>query len=434
MAGSEIPLLRESATFSSRLLEATTRFADRRYHYHRRVNWSYRYGATFYAREAECFEEAPRDYLNGLPKRPPELDDVYAHRLAARQTIVVVVKVFVHWLFHLLGRVGDRRVRAGRIHTYRKCYVDDIELVYDVAESGVIRAVYPFPINVRRQLRYIAHLRRHRLGFKLAGNPYLVGDFGRFLVRRDVRSLMRLESRAQIRHAFQVVNLGVRTVQLSDEFDIGSLDFTRRLARFPVRVINSAHGVGKYLPVHGYPEFRVLTLKQQEYYHAIGPCRYSLRRLNERKTDVPGGADPVAPQPSPGSVTLVFLSQTFEGLTDVIQRNEDVFVTRVREAFEGAPGVRLIYKPHPNSKKPDAPAGFTKLSSLAEVNGRADTLFASFFSTCQIDPAFKGRKVLVRGHLVFPEIAFDSSEEILDLDELIALVTDLAARKGEQPC
>ena len=60
MAGSEIPLLRESATFSSRLLEATARFADRRYHYHRRVNWSYRYGATFYAREAECFEEAPR--------------------------------------------------------------------------------------------------------------------------------------------------------------------------------------------------------------------------------------------------------------------------------------------------------------------------------------------------------------------------------------
>ena len=65
MAGSEIPLLRESATFSSRLLEATARFADRRYHYHRRVNWSYRYGATFYAREAECFEEANSTIIGG---------------------------------------------------------------------------------------------------------------------------------------------------------------------------------------------------------------------------------------------------------------------------------------------------------------------------------------------------------------------------------
>jgi hypothetical protein len=63
---------------------------------------------------------------------------------------------------------------------------------------------------------------------------------------------------------------------------------------------------------------------------------------------------------------------------------------------------------------------------MASFSGRADTVFLSFFPNCQIDPAFKGRKLLVRGRLIHPAISFDDSEEILNADTLMATLKGLA--------
>lgn len=425
MSAIEIPLLRESAAFAARLMAAAGRFTESRYQRHRRVNWSHRYSEHFYAGEANCFVQGPEAYLAQQTLQEADLPDVYEQRLRPKQAVTVVLKATAHWLFHLLGRIADKRLRDHGVLVYRKCYVDDIELVFDPGERGVVRAVYPFPINLRRQLRYLSFLRRERLDFKLAGNPYRPRDLLRFIVRRDVRSLMRLESRAQILHARQVVALGVLTVQLSDEFDCGSLDFARSLARFPVCVINSAHGVGKYLPVHAYQVFHVLTRKQQEYYHAARPCTYALRRLNDRTPTTL--AKTVVPDDD--AISLVFLSQTFAGLGDVIADNESITVSRLREELADFEGVGLFYKPHPNSQQSATPSGFVRLATVDQVNGRAGTLFVSFFSTCQIDPAFKGRKVLLRGNLIYPGIAFDDSETILDVGQLVELVKSRVAER-----
>ena len=428
MSTPEIPLLRESAAFAARIVDAAGRRGEPKYHAHRRANWSHRYSERFYAREVECFNAAPDAYLAGQAGAEPDLPDVYAQRLRPRQVVVVLMKVLAHWLFHLLGSPADRRLRASGIRTYRKCYVDDIELVFDPAEPGVVRAVYPFPLNLRRQLRYLIFLRQEGHRFKLAGNPYLPADLARFLLRRDVRSMMQLESRAQLRHACDVAALGVDCVQLSDEFDIGSLDFARRLGRTRARIVNSAHGVGKYLPVHAYREFHVLTGKQQQYYHAVRPCSYGLRRLNDRAAAV----NPAASGRSTDGawVRLVWLSQKFAAAGDVIAENESHVVGRLHAGLAGVDGIALYYKPHPNSNAADAPAGFRSLTDLADVNGRDGTVFASFFSTCQIDPAFKGHKVLVSGHWIFPQIAFDDSEPVMDAAGLVDLVRQLTAERG----
>ena len=430
MSRVEIPLLRESAPFAARLIAAARQFDEPKYQFHRRVNWSHRYEESFYELEAECFRADPEAYLAGQARTPPRLADVFRQRLRGKQVLTVLAKVFAHWLFRWLGLFAERGIRAQHIATYRKGYVDDIELVFDPAEPGVLRAIYPFPINLRRQLRYLRALRQRGHRFKLAGHAYGLGDLIRFLGQRDVHSLMRLESRAQVRHAREVVALGVKAIQLSDEFDIGSLDFARTLARLAMRVVNSAHGVGKYFPVHAYQEFRVLTRRQAEYYHAVGRCAYPLRRLNDTAPSMPAHAQAHvhahAPAPAqPGSerrVQLVLLSQAFVGVSEVIAANEARVVERLRAEFAAAPGVRLLYKPHPNNHRPAAPAGFERLSGLAEVNGQAGTVFVSFFSTCQIDPAFKGRKVLLRGELIHPEISFDDSETIVDIAGLVDLV------------
>jgi hypothetical protein len=237
---------------------------------------------------------------------------------------------------------------------------------------------------------------------------------------------MRLESRAQILHAAQVVALGVKAVQVSDEFDIGSLDFSRRLARSPIALRNSAHGVGKYLPVHAYPAFETVTKKQQTYYRALRACRYSLRRLNDRPDEGPPRA---AARDTP---RLVFLSQSFKGVSDVIAEAEARVTRRLAEAL-AATNVELLYKRHPNSASSQAPEGFRLLEQLADVNGLPGTTFVSFFSTCQIDPAFKGRKVLLRDRLIHPEIAFDESEEIVDTEGLVRLMGQAAAAAKVTP-
>lgn len=412
MTSVEIPLLREAVAFSARLRTAAHAFDNPRYFLHRRVNWSHRYGRAFYLHESDCFRRSPETYLAGAANEPPALEDVYAQRLGLRPLVVVLAKVLAHWTFRLFGGRAWRPAAA----IYRKAYVDDIELVFDPAQQGVLRAVYPFPLNLRRQLRYLGFLRRQRHAYRLAGHAYLPIDLLRLLTRRDMRSLMRLESRAQIRHAQEVLATGVRLVQLSDEFDIGSLDFCRRLARGGARVVNSAHGVGKYLPVHAYDEFHVLTDKQRRYYHAVRPCRYTMRPLNDRTSAA------LEPTRTTDEVDLVFLSQDFAGVSTIVAVNEQRVLASLREALARDDRVRLHYKPHPNRSAAAAPDGFRLLTDIAAVNGRPGTVYVSFFSTCQIDPAFKGRKVLLRGDLIHPDIAFDDTETIVDVAGLIRMV------------
>lgn len=410
----EIPLLRESSVFVARLMKANRHFSESTYENGRRCNWSYKYGDAFYRRESELFLADPDSYLAGRVPEPIDIEDVYTQRLKPQQFVIATVKVAAHWLFAALGARADRKIKSDCIRTYRKGYVDDIELVFDPEEPSVVRAIYPFPLNLCRQLRYIRSLHRSRKRFKLAGYPYLVRDVIRLWVRRDVRSLMRLESRAQIRHAAQVVALGVKAVQLSEEFDIGSLDFSRRLARSPIDLRNSAHGVGKYLPVHAYPVFDTVTIKQQTYYRALCACRYSLRCLNDHSEATPARA-------RGHNARLVFLSQCFKGVSSIVREAEARVTRRLAEELAST-NVELLYKRHPNSASSQVPEGFRLLERLTDVNGLPGTTFASFFSTCQVDPAFKGRKVLLRERLIYPEIAFDESEEIVDTNGLVQIL------------
>jgi hypothetical protein len=424
MSKIEIPLLRESAAFVQRLMLASHWFGDTQYHFHRRVNWTYRYDTHFYDLEADYFKADPDAYLAQEKLAAPQVLDVFAQKLHPKQIINVLLKVLAHWLFRLLGGILNRSNSPKNELTYRKCYVDDIELVYDPLEPAVLRAVYPFPLNTRRQFRYLRFLFSKGYSFKLTGHAYRAGDVLRFIARRDVRSLQRLETRAQVRHAHQVLAQGFKTVQLSDEFDIGSLDFARTLSRLSVQVTNSAHGVGKYFPVHAYQEFYILTERQKQYYHAARPCSYKMRTLNERKTDL-------AQKPSEKEcVRLIWLSQVFESAGAIIGDEEKKIIACLGDALTSKVGIELYYKAHPNSTSATPPVGFKLITSLAEVNGRKGTVFASFFSTCQIDPAFKGNKVLIKSHLICPQISFDQAENILSCDDLLSfLLAQYQARR-----
>lgn len=420
----EIPMLRGSRPYADRLTAESRKFADSKYRFYRRVNWSYRYCDEFYDREAACFLHDPDSYLAGDISKEAFLPDVYSRKLRARQFLVSVLKVFAHWLFRLAGKFMDREIKARGISIYRKAYVDDVELVFDPREAGVVRAVYPFPLGLRRQVRYLKYLWRNRIFFKLDGNAYGLSDFIRLVVKRDLRSLIRLEWRAQFRQARAILKLGIRKVQLSDEYDLGSLDMTRYLARYPVRVINSAHGVGLYLPFHCYDEFFTITRRQEEYYTPIRKCAYSLRQLN----DVEGGASTEVLAGMDGVTTLVLLGQVVSE-DEYIAQSEDRLIEFMAQKFAQRDDMKLYYKPHPNRKTLKDMPGFAILKDLGEVNGRDGTIFASFYSTCQIEPKFKGTKVLITTDVIRPEIFFGDDQTILTFDKLVTFVNGFCEKR-----
>ncbi|MFO0472521.1 MAG: hypothetical protein ACK51Z_15970 [Pseudomonadota bacterium] len=413
----EIPLLRESAAFVSRLVAAARAHGDSRWRLHRRINWSHRYGHAFYAAESERFSADGDGYLAGRVPPPAPLEDVFRQRLSWKELAAVTLKVLAHRTFAVIGRRRWRQLGALGPRAFRKCYVDDIELVFDPAEPGVMRAVYPFPLSVRRQWRYLKSIRSRGIAFAFAGHAYGWGDWLRLAWRRDRESLARLEARSQIVHAREVAALGVGTVQVSDEFNLGSLEFSRTLARLGVHVVNSAHGVGKYLPAHAYREFWVLTRKQQQYYVPLIDCRYALRTLNDQQGGT--GATTRTEPDGQAHAHIVLLSQCFPGLTPLVGVNEAAIIERLASAFGSRADMTLYFKPHPTQGECPPPPGFVTLPSLAHVNSRPGTVFISQYSTCQIDPSFKGRKLLVRRGLIHPEICFDDEDNILSLDELV---------------
>lgn len=407
------PFLISSAVYVARLSRAALPLGGQKYAARRRINWSHRYAAAFYQAEEIKFETDPAAYLADCGNSPvPPLEDVYAQRLSLKQLTVTTIKVLLHWLFCAFGASRLRKAARAGATTFRKAYVDDIELVFDPEAPRMVRGVFPFPLSASRQWRYIRSARQQRRPFALCGNRYGLSDFLHVLLHRRIDAVMRMESRAQLRTANHLARLGFRHVELSDEFDLGSLDFCRRLHRLGIGVVNSAHGVGMYLPWHAYPEFRVLTQRQVTYYQAVFPCQYELRRLNKRG----GSADPAGALPG---LDLVWLSQVLSRDLGLVATSEAKHVALLAESFAGNPKIRLWYKPHPNNLR-DAPAGFRRLDRVERVNGLPGTIYLSFYSTCQIDPSFDGEKLLVRAPLIHPEIVFDESETIVEWPALEA--------------
>lgn len=421
MSGIEIPLLRESRSFVVRLAEAVNNHGGGKYKLALRINWSYRSSSYYYNREAEIFTANPDAYIQGNADVEPRVEDVFTNRIGNKDLLKIGLKVVVHWLFLGLGSLSWKQILNDNDRILRKGYVDDIELVFDPDADGVLRLIFPFPLGFRRQRRYLRRLMSEGRRFMLCGNAYGFTDFCRVVATRRIGAVQRLETRAQLRLGQRLSRLAARKMEMSDEFDIGSLDFCRTLHRAGFEIVNSAHGVGKYLPVHAFDHFYILTEQQQAYYTPLRPCRYALRSLN---------AAPVAvPEVNPNDpVNAVILGQAGPHVSPFVRDAETELLRRADAELGVRPGIRLYYKPHPNNADPAG--GYPNIALLTDlkgINAHPKTVFCSFFSTCQVDPAFQGEKFLLSAPMIYPQIAFDPDEPIMSVDEFINHVIKMAA-------
>jgi len=429
----DVPLLRESRVYVERLSRAAKKFNDSRYLLAKRINWSCLYANEYHEQETRAFRYDPTRYLEDGSDTEPFLEDVFKKPVSLQSVAKITLKVLAHTGYRAIGFFWLRNVPTPMI--FRKAYVEDIERAFSSQQSDVIRVVFPFPLGLGRQIRYLIYLRRQGHRFCLYGNAYGLLDLLKFIKERDIRALARLEGRAQLRLAKEITSVGFREIQLSDEFNIGSLDFSRMASRRSVTIVNSAHGVGKYLPIHKYSKFLHLTRRQKAFYTALGPCKYQIRRLpmsnleyrKEALAGSVGGERHRRAETEIKRLKVVLMSQITDGGMPEYIHQEKKLHRRLAEALNSDPRIALYFYKHPNSRSHKKPHGFKDARELSYPVNHTNTLLISMCSTTHIDPDFTGRKVLVRDELIFPEIVFDEDSEIIDTDCLTDFILDMVS-------
>lgn len=414
-----IPLVIESKAFVENLKISCMLFDENKYLYKQRVNYSYRFSSEFIDEQLKLFQMDPSKYLSvyGLQKTDKFLN-VYEKKLTRAETFRILVKVLAHRLFRFIGSFQCWFGSIGSFSIYRKAYVDDIDLVYDRGDSEVLMAIYPFPIKLSRQLKFISNLIKDKQAFRLDGYRYRLKFVLNLLYYRDVRSYEMLEKSAAYLKSLELADMCFQKIELSDEFDINCLPFTRFCRRAGLFVINKTHGIGKYFPMQCFDEFYVLDNKMTEYYELE---KYS----NFYKFDL------ITDQQFPEvaeikKVVILFLSQKFDDSVTIIGQAEDKILSILTE-LNKSDGLKIYYKPHPNhlSSMKFENQRIHVISSINDLNINEDfPILISLFSSTHIDPNFYGAKLLVETEMIKPNISF-SNGQIVSLNDLSTSIKNL---------
>ncbi len=414
-------VLKQNVFFVKRLIIACSKFRETNYRKNTRINWTYKYDGNFVENEYEIFKQSPELYLsNQIYDIESNVGDIFAKQLTWRFLFKITMKVLAHWLF-----ICAAKIKHGQeSDVYRKCYVDDIESAYPNTPSYVCKWVYPFPIGLIRQLKYIKRCIHLGQNWRFAGIPYSFYDLWRCFRNRDFYSFTRMETRAQIRHAIEINILGYKKIELSDEFDVGSYNFSAAARHLGMQVCNTAHGIGTYMPIHSYSLFRVLTKKQMSYYHSVRGAIYEIYTLSNR----------IAPTITSNqtcdcgdSVICLVVSSISYGYKEEFELHisEERVTSILSSNFAAEECVKLLYRPHPNNRAPNIPPGFTLAPNLDCISNKK-MIVLSFNSTCHIDPTFKGEKILIKDQGLYPEIMLGSDMVAMDPQEIVDYIKALA--------
>lgn len=419
------PLFDQTLHYADQICSQVERMNLGVYHARRMVNYVYRFDSYYFDSEQQRFLDDPDGYQGSGASNPIDahlLDKPLGRSLLLSQ----VLKVLAHQGFRLIGWLQSRSLNKSEVSVLRRCYVEDVEALFS-SNDNVLRYIYPFPLSPGRQWRYIKSLRAANRQFVLSGLPYAVGDVWRLLWHRTHRQLLKMEARAQIRHAFETRQYpALQVVECSDEYDFGSIYYSAALRRRAVTVRNSAHGISKYLPHHAYTVFDVLTEAQQHYYERYNRVRTQVRALsvgNHRTL------------PRPDKTVVVLLGQYSQIISPLVLNAEKQMLDVLSAVGSRYPHVELYYKKHPNNDVGGEVPENVQLADNRIITGNpARIIQFSLYSTCQIDPSFIGYKFLVESRFIKPQFAFDDQEPIVKIDDLDgqldALLNEREARYG----
>lgn len=338
----------------------------------------------------------------------------YRHAVAARQQdrltsvsfrIRVVVKAVSHRLFRLAGMLAGSRWRA--CNTIVRSWVDvTLELVdIRIEDCGIL--VYPFPLNVRRQLRYLKQLKQNGYRFRLAGMPYSITRVLLWAIRPDDERIAAIEVTAARRHAEEIQKrYSPSQVLTTEEFEAGTFALGSELRSRGIRVTNMAHGVGKYSPYVSFDEFHVFNDMQESYYRQFGDVdRYCLYPREVRCWGMRNIG------------TLVLVDQLVWRDGSLLNQLQDKIVSILCNVAERT-GLNVAVKLHPNSQL--SPDGRNTAVEYTTHRHWADgaAMYLSVYSTAYLTFEENGPTLLVGNDCIDPRIVFGNDADAIHVDDL----------------
>jgi hypothetical protein len=323
-----------------------------------------------------------------------------------------LLRAVAHRLFRLFGKLaalngkgpGDAVSADGRLF---RTWVDvSLEIFQPQPTDGVI-LVYPFPLNLRRQMKYIGRLRSEGFRFQLFGAPYSLLDVASWATRPCDRRLAEIERDTMRRHAHELVErFGAKSLITSEDFEFGTFALGSSLRDLGVRVENFAHGVGKYCPYVSYDRFVVLNDAQENYYRQFGDVG-QFDYFPEESFDW-SAADP-------RSLVLVDQLIVRDGsLLDKLEEEILAIMKTVAAEYDLAIAVKL----HPNSKLSTSERrdGVEQVRDIRWLPGEA--IFITVFSTAYLTFRELGQTLLVGNRYIDPKLVFGNRAPVVDISDL----------------
>lgn len=381
------------------------------YHHKKIVNFIYKYDLNFYLSEQKAFSSEPDLYESIETCKVYPNTNLINERLPISFVCKAVIKALIHLFFRFVGNIQLLFINKKKFHVVRKSYVDDVEMLFH-DDDKVIRFVYPFPLNLRRQLSYLKYLKKNDLKYVLAGLPYRIRDLYFLLKFKKYNNYLRMENRAQILHAYELQKLkNVKVVQCAEEYEIGSLIYAKMVNRLGMTIMNRAHGVGKYLPYHSYTSFDVLTDSQAIYYNYFNKTNHEIIAINANIQQV---------KKIPDEIVLCFLGQYSESSPKIIYEDEIDILNIISKVAANYNTVNYLYKKHPNCRSINIEefSGIDILDGKVVAGDPSLILQISLYSTCQIDPNFIGDKVLIETQYIKPRLLYGEAQPVVNIDEL----------------
>ena len=332
----------------------------------------------------------------------------------APNKVRVGLKILAHWLFRALG-VATRSRLAHHEGQLVRSWVEVSQSLFG-KEKGQLTLVYPFPLKVRRQLRYVTALSRLGRPFSFEGYPYSLRRYLRWLLLGKDVDLARLEASAAIEHARELVaRYSPRHVLTTDEFEVASVALNDRLRAHGVFVENHAHGVGIYSVYVSYDRFVVLTAAQKGFYSTFNEC--SEYRMERRAC---------AERWSGGCKTLVMVDQVLQRDGSAVELHQNSIVDALIDC--GARfNVEVVVRVHPNSRVKRR----YREAEVSYYEGDLEALdrpaFFAMYSTAYLTFTQWGPTHLVESDTFDPAMVYGRGERIVHLSQLESLIGRLTS-------
>lgn len=208
-----------------------------------------------------------------------------------------IVNFLIKSLSHRLFRLFSKSLHDNSIVV--RGWVDVTESMYMEELKFSRLRIFPFPLGIKRQLKFIWKCKKNGLDYDLSGLPYSIFPAVKTIFSSNGRdhAIALLEIIANQKYAIEILKSNVSEIYTSDEFEVGAVAMYELLIDAGIRVTNTAHGVGVYCPYVSYTDFIGFTNSQISFYlnknkTIRGRCRSNqnskipLRKAGEAK-DLP---------------------------------------------------------------------------------------------------------------------------------------------------